>query len=58
MFDLQDMSSGELVLELATAEQLESFFRDLYPLSDFGEMPLDDVRRLLFLNGYRTYEID
>jgi hypothetical protein len=58
MFDVQCRASGELVLELATIDQVRGFLSDLHPLSDWGGLCSEDVRRLLEMNGYNVFEID
>lgn len=58
MFDLVDMNSGDIVLELVNSDSLRAYLCDLYPLSEFGNLASEDVRKLLEVNGFRVFEID
>ena len=58
MYDILDLASGETVVELGTQDDVRGFFCDLFPVSDFSRLELQEVIKLLDLQGYRVYQID
>jgi hypothetical protein len=63
MFDVQDMETGELVLEMVSAESLVDFADNQFPFEDLTNSAISGVvveraKNILESRGFKVYQID
>lgn len=58
MFDVQNMETGEVILEMISVEELRDFAEKWFPWECFQGVIFEDVKAALETAGFKIYQID